>query len=100
MNNITETQATVIGLGQMVHTDRLYRPYVWGKILLDNTKETSWVIIYDFLVGKGSKVIVYPLAESDRYGIKHIIEHSDEMLQAIEMIVEHKVQEALAKRGI
>ena len=100
METITEMQATVVAIGQTVHTDKLYRPYTWGKILLNDTQETSWVIIYDFLVGKGSKLIVYPLAESGRYGIKDVIEHNDAVLQAMEMLVEIKVAEALAERGM
>jgi len=100
MKTISEMKATVVALGQMVHTDKLSRPYLWGKILLAETQETSWVIIYDFFVGAGTKLIVYPLADTSRYGIKHVEEHNDLVTDAIEMLVERKVAEALAKRRV
>ena len=91
MNTITEMKATVVALGQMVHTDKMNRPYLWGKILLAETQETSWVIIYDFFVGTGTKLIVYPLASSERYGVKHVEEHNNLVTEAIEMLVDRKV---------
>lgn len=96
------TKATLTNIGQTVHTDSQKRPYVWGRILLNETQEQSWVIIYDFFVGKGSKLMVYPMSNSKNgaYAISTIIKHNDTLMEAIEILVEKKVSEALAKKGM
>jgi len=72
-------KATLTTIGQTVHTDSQNRAYVWGRILLNETQENTWVIIYDFFVGKGSKLMVYPMSNSKNsaYAISQVVKQND-----------------------
>lgn len=95
-------KATLTTIGQTVYTDSQNRPYVWGKAVLSGSQEKPWVIIYDFFIGKGSKLMVYPMSNSKNgaYAISEVFNYSDSLIEAMELLVEKKVAEALAKKGM
>jgi hypothetical protein len=100
METIEKIKATVVKLENKVYKDKNGRPYFWAKILLNENLKTSRALIYSSLITRGAKVIVREIPDAGFYTIADVEEYGDPLIGAIEMLIEIKVSEALAKKGV
>ena len=96
----------LMSIGKNVYKDKHNRAYFWGKVIVSGEETESSVMIpmANYLFVKvGNMITVKRLPSSKSYSQSYVMENICDFVQdisLIEMLVEHKVAEVLASKGI
>ena len=99
-------KGTLTLVGKNIYTDKFNRPYAWGRVIITGEEKESYVMITmrDLLFVKtGTEITVHGLPKSNGYKQSYVMEPMDDFnyqVSLMEKLVEHKVAELLAEKGM
>jgi hypothetical protein len=99
-------KGTLTLVGKNIYTDKFNRPYAWGRVIITGEEKESYVMITmrDLLFVKtGTEITVHGLPKSNGYDQSYVMEpiyDFNHQVSLMEKLVEHKVAELLAEKGM